>query len=169
MNNFNLKIDITWRDFLIRVGLIIVTVAIIVWFLPSDTNNTFKIEKGKPWNYADLRAPFDFPILKTDEAVKAERDSLLKQYEPYFNLSKEIETTLIRQFAKDYNQGIPGISNDYISIIANRLHDIYHQGVMSTTDYAMVNKDTTRMIRVVSCNTAVSVKISKVYSTVSAY
>ena len=169
MNNFNLKIDITWRDFLIRVGLIIVTVAIIVWFLPSDTNNTFKMEKGKPWNYADLRAPFDFPILKTDEAVKAERDSLLKQYEPYFNLSKEIETTLIRQFAKDYNQGIPGISNDYISIIANRLHDIYHQGVMSTTDYAMVNKDTTRMIRVVSGKTAVSVKISKVYSTVSAY
>lgn len=169
MNNFNLKIDITWRDFLIRVGLIIVTVAIIVWFLPSDTNNTFKMEKGKPWNYADLRAPFDFPILKTDEAVKAERDSLLKQYEPYFNLSKEIETTLIRQFAKDYNQGIPGISNDYISIIANRLHDIYHQGVMSTTDYAMVNKDTTRMIRVVSGKTAVSVRISKVYSTVSAY
>ena len=91
MNNFNLKIDITWRDFLIRVGLIIVTVAIITWFLPSDTNSSFKVEKGKPWTYADLRAPFDFPILKTDEAVKEERDSLLKQYEPYFNLNKTTE------------------------------------------------------------------------------
>ena len=169
MNNFNLKLDITWRDFLIRVGLIIVTVGLIVWSLPSDTNNTFKVEKGKPWNYADLRAPFDFPILKTEEAVKEERDSLLKQYEPYFNLNKTVEATQIRQFAKDYNQGIPGISNDYISIIANRLHDIYHKGVMSTTDYALVNKDTTRMIRIVSGKTAVSERISKVYSTVSAY
>ena len=169
MNIFNPKTDITWRDFLIRVGLIIVTVGLIVWSLPSDTNNTFKVEKGKPWNYADLRAPFDFPILKTDEAVKEERDSLLKQYEPYFNLNKTVEATQIRQFVKDYNQGIPGISNDYISIIANRLHDIYHKGVMSTTDYALVNKDTTRMIRIVSGKTAVSERISKVYSTVSAY
>ena len=169
MNIFNPKTDMTWRDFLIRVGLIIVTVGLIVWSLPSDTNNTFKVEKGKPWNYADLRAPFDFPILKTEEAVKEERDSLLKQYEPYFNLNKTVEATQIRQFAKDYNQGIPGISNDYISIIANRLHDIYHKGVMSTTDYALVNKDTTRMIRIVSGKTAVSERISKVYSTVSAY
>ena len=169
MSIFNLKTDITWRDFLIRVGLIIVTVGLIVWSLPSDTNNTFKVEKGKPWNYADLRAPFDFPILKTEEAVKEERDSLLKQYEPYFNLNKTVEATQIRQFVKDYNQGIPGISNDYISIIANRLHDIYHKGVMSTTDYAIVNKDTTRMIRIVSGKTAVSERISKVYSTVSAY
>lgn len=169
MNIFNPKTDMTWRDFLIRVGLIIVTVGLIVWSLPSDTNNTFKVEKGKPWNYADLRAPFDFPILKTDEAVKEERDSLLKQYEPYFNLNKTVEATQIRQFVKDYNQGIPGISNDYISIIANRLHDIYHKGVMSTTDYALVNKDTTRMIRIVSGKTAVSERISKVYSTVSAY
>ena len=169
MSIFNLKTDMTWRDFLIRVGLIIVTVGLIVWSLPSDTNNTFKVEKGKPWNYADLRAPFDFPILKTDEAVKEERDSLLKQYEPYFNLNKTVEATQIRQFVKDYNQGIPGISNDYISIIANRLHDIYHKGVMSTTDYALVNKDTTRMIRIVSGKTAVSERISKVYSTVSAY
>ena len=169
MSIFNPKTDITWRDFLIRVGLIIVTVGLIVWSLPSDTNNTFKVEKGKPWNYADLRAPFDFPILKTDEAVKEERDSLLKQYEPYFNLNKTVEATQIRQFVKDYDQGIPGISNDYISIIANRLHDIYHKGVMSTTDYALVNKDTTRMIRIVSGKTAVSERISKVYSTVSAY
>ena len=169
MSIFNLKTDITWRDFLIRVGLIIVTVGLIVWSLPSDTNNTFKVEKGKPWNYADLRAPFDFPILKTEEAVKEERDSLLKQYEPYFNLNKTVEATQIRQFVKDYDQGIPGISNDYISIIANRLHDIYHKGVMSTTDYALVNKDTTRMIRIVSGKTAVSERISKVYSTVSAY
>ena len=50
MNIFNPKTDMTWRDFLIRVGLIIVTVGLIVWSLPSDTNNTFKVEKGKPWN-----------------------------------------------------------------------------------------------------------------------
>ena len=167
--NINLKTDITWRDFLIRAGLIIGTVAIIVWSMPRDTRNHFKIEKGKPWNYADLKAPFDFPIYKSEEAVKAERDSLLKEYEPYFNYHKETEEREIRQFVKDYNQGIPGLPPDYISLIANRLRSLYKQGIMSTSDFSMVSSDTTRMIRMVSGKTATSVPIRNMLSTVTAY
>ena len=74
MSSFNIKNDLTWRDFLIRLGLIIVTVAVIVWMMPRSSQHNFKIEKGRPWIYTDLKAPFDFPIYKTDEAVKAERD-----------------------------------------------------------------------------------------------
>ena len=169
MINFNLKTDITWRDFLIRAGLIIGTVAIIVWSMPRDTRNHFKIEKGKPWVYADLKAPFDFPIYKSEEAVKAQRDSLLKDYEPYFNYHKETEEKQIRQFVKDYSQGIPGLPSDYISLIANRLRGLYKQGIMSTTDFAMVSKDTTQMIRMVSGKTASSIEARKVNSTVTAY
>ena len=84
MSSFSIKNDTTWRDFLIRTGLIIASVVIIVWLMPRSTHNTYKIERGKPWAYADLKAPFDFPIYKSDEAVKAERDSLMKQYEPYY-------------------------------------------------------------------------------------
>ena len=40
---------------------------------------------------------------------------------------------------------------------------------MSSSDYAMVNKDTTRMVRVVSGKSAISVQINKIYSTISAY
>ena len=169
MANFNLKSDITWRDFLIRVGLIIGTVVIIVWTLPRDAQTRFKMERGKPWSYEDIRAPFDFPVYKSDEAVKAERDSLLRLYEPYFNYNKEVEVQKMNQFAKDYDQGIPGLPENCVSIIVSRLSDCYRQGIMSSTDYAMVNKDTTRMVRMVSGKTALSVQINKLYSTISAY
>jgi hypothetical protein len=169
MMNFSLKTDITWRDFLIRAALVIGTVAIIAWALPRDTRHQFKMEKGKPWVYADLRAPFDFPIYKSESAVKKERDSLLKQYEPYFNYNSEVEGRQIMQFAKDYVDGIPGLPSEYISLIATRLRSIYQQGVMSTSDYAMVAKDTTSTIRMVSGKTAVSVYVRKCYSTVTAY
>ena len=169
MANFNLKSDITWRDFLIRVGLIIGTVVIIVWTLPRDAQTRFKMERGKPWSYEDIRAPFDFPVYKSDEAVKAERDSLLRLYEPYFNYNKEVEVQKMNQFAKDYDQGIPGLPENCVSIIVSRLSDCYRQGIMSSTDYAMVNKDTTRMVRMVSGKTALSVQINKIYSTISAY
>ncbi|SEE59651.1 HD family phosphohydrolase [Prevotella sp. lc2012] len=169
MSSFNIKNDLTWHDFLIRSALIIVTVALIVWLMPRNSSSNFKIEKGKPWVYTDLKAPFDFPIYKSDEAVKAERDSLMQQYEPYYFFNNDIVTTQLRQFAKDYNKGIPGLSDDYISIIANRLRSLYTQGIMSSSEYAALKKDTARTIRVINGKNAISVPISKVYSVVSAY
>ena len=169
MGIFNIKSDISWHVFLIRAGLIIGTVAIITWALPRDRNNTYRIEKGKPWIYSDLKAPFDFPIYKADEVVKAERDSLMRLYEPYFNFNKETEVIQTQQFAKDYDMGIPGLPDDYISIIANRLHTLYARGIMNNADYSKFSKDTTQMIRIINGKVAVSSQISTIYSTVSAY
>lgn len=169
MSSFNVKNDITWRDFLIRTGLIVATVAIIVWLMPRSTHNTYKIEKGKPWSYADLKAPFDFPIYKSDEAVKAERDSLMKEYEPYYLYDNDIVVKQLRQFAKDYSDGIPGLSNDYISIIANRLRALYTQGIMNSSEYAKLSKDTSQVIRIVDGKNAVNIQITKVNSVISAY
>ena len=169
MSNFNLKTDVSWRDFLIRSGLIIATVAIIVWFMPRDSHNSFKIEKGRPWTYADMSAPFDFPVYKSDDVVKAERDSLMKLYEPYFNYNKETSLMQIRQFMKDYNKGIPGLPEDYTILISNRLRSIYEQGIMSNSDYAKFNKDTTQLIRIINGKIASSKNITTIYSTVTAY
>ena len=169
MSSFNIKNDVTWRDFLIRSAFIIGTVAIIVWMMPRTSNSNFKIERGKPWAYSDIKAPFDFPIYKSDEVVKAERDSLMKQYEPYYIFNEDVVNKQIRQFAKDYNNGIPGLPKDYISIVANRLRSLYAQGIMNSSEYARLNKDTSRNIRIINGKDAISMKIVKVHSVVSAY
>lgn len=169
MSSFSIKNDVTWRDFLIRVGLIAVTVTIIVWLMPRSSFNTFNIEKGKPWTYSDLKAPFDFPIYKSDEAVKAERDSLMHEYEPYYMFNNDVVTKELRQFAKDYSNGIPGLPNDYISIVSNRLRSIYAQGIMNTSEYTRLQKDTSQVIRIINGKNAISRQITLVYSTVSAY
>ena len=163
------KDDLTWHDILVRAVLVIASVAIIVWLMPRRNSFNYNIEKGKPWIYSDLSAPFDFPVYKSDEAVKAERDSLMQLYEPYFIYNKEVAGNEIRQFFKDYNNGIPGLSNDYLSIIANRLRDLYTQGIMNSSDYAEFHRDTTRMIRIIDGKDANSVQISTVNSVVSAY
>ena len=169
MSSFSIKNDVTWRDFLIRVGLIAVTVTIIVWLMPRSSFNTFNIEKGKPWTYSDLKAPFDFPIYKSDEAVKAERDSLMHEYEPYYMFNNDVVTKELRQFAKDYSNGIPGLPNDYISIVSNRLRSIYAQGIMNTSEYTRLQKDTSQVIRIINGKNAISRQITLVYSAVSAY
>ena len=169
MSSFNTKNDITWRDFLIRLGLITVTVTIIVWMMPRSSQNNLKIEKGRPWIHTDLKAPFDFPIYKSEAAVKAERDSLMRLYEPYYIMNSETVVRQLRQFSKDYSNGIPGLNNDYLSIISNRLRRLYEQGIMSNSDYAKLGRDTSKFVRIVNGKHATSVQASKVYSVVSAY
>ena len=169
MSSFNIKNDLSWRDILIRSALILATTAIIVWLMPRNTQASFKIERGKPWVYNDLSAPFDFPIYKSDEAVKAERDSLMKRYEPYYIYNEDVVGKQVRQFYKDYNKGIPGLSDDYLSIVANRLRDIYAQGIMNSSEYAILNQDTSKAVRVIMGKDATSVPIKKINSVVSAY
>ena len=169
MSSFNVKNDLTWRDILIRSALVLVTTAIMVWLMPRNSSTNFKIERGKPWIYTELSAPFDFPIYKSDDAVKAERDSLMKQYEPYFLLSTDVAGKQIRQFYKDYNKGIPGLPDDYLSIVANRLQEMYSKGIMNNSEYSKLRKDTSSMVRVISGKDAVSVPITDIYSVVTAY
>lgn len=170
MSSFNIKEDLTWHDILIRTAIILGTVAIIAWSMPRDSRTYYQMEEGKPWKYADLTAPFDFPVYKSDEMVQSEKDSLLKQYEPYFNFDESVETERVRQFVSDFNEGIEGLTDDYIVIIANRLHTYYQTGMVESSNYTKLDEnDSTRTIRVVSGKSAVSVPVRQLYSTKKAY
>lgn len=161
--------NITWRDFLIRTALVIVSVTIIVAVLPRDHGVSFTIEKGRPWRYSDVTAPFDFPIYKSDEVINAERDSILRYYEPYYEFHQDQAAKSVRQFTKDYSQGIPDMPGDYISIIANRLNQLYSKGIMDNDDYKSLSRDTTAMLRIIRGKSAASAYVTKLLSTATAY
>ena len=167
--NFNFKEEQTWRNYVMRAVLIILSIGMIVWAMPHDNRSYFHIEKGKPWKYADFTAPFDFPVYKSDEAIQAEKDSLMKSYEPYYYYDQNKEIQMVNKFKKDYAEGIPGLGEEYIKIITNRLHSLYQQGIMSPTEYTELRADTARMIRVVSGKQANSISIMEVYSAKAAY
>ena len=169
MSNFTFKDNMLWRNLLIRSLLVIVTVAIVVWAMPHDTANTFPVEQGKPWRYAELTAPFDFPVLKSEAAVRHERDSVLRNYEPYYNYDATTETRMVRKFTTDYADSIPGLPPDYTDVITNRLHSLYQQGIMPSDEYDALRRDTSSMIRVVTNKQASSVSVMEVYSAKGAY
>ncbi len=169
MNSFNLKENIHWHDLMIRSLLVIVTVAIVIWSMPHESSSIYHAEQGKPWKYAELTAPFDFPIHKTQSTINRERDSVLKEFEPYYNFDTDTEQRMVNKFISDYADGIPDVPDDYISIISNRLHSLYQQGIMESNEYEELLKDTSRMIRIVNNKKATSVSIMEVYSAKRAY
>lgn len=169
MRHIDLKANLTWHDVVIRVVLVLVTASVIVWFMPRETQQNFKIELGKPWRYADLTAPFDFPIYKSEATLKAQCDSVLRDYEPYYVKNMEMADVKVRDFVQEYNKLTSGGYKDYKSIIANRLHQFYDQGIVDTKEPAVNGDDTLRTIRVVIGNTAKSVSLSSTLTPKQAY
>lgn len=167
---FSQKEDISWQDLLIRSAIVIGTVVIILWCMPRDSRNYLYAEIGKPWKYGDLTAPFDFPVYKSELKVKQERDSIYRLFEPYFSIDLSVENSQVRKFLEQYDNGMPNLPDDYISIIANRLHRLYQQGIISAPDYSqLADKDTVRTIRIVNGKRATSIALKAFYSTKSAY
>lgn len=169
MSIFNNTEENYWRNLATKTVLVCITVAIIVWFLPRNEGRMYRYDVGKPWMYGSVIAKFDFPIYKTDEAIKHEQDSLLKHFQPYYSLNPLIEKKQVERFLHDYEQGINGLPKEYVGIVAKQMQEIYQMGIINTNEYNNIFKDSTSMIRFVSGKNAKSLKVSSLYSTIAAY
>lgn len=165
MRNFELKTDITRNDIFMRILLVIATVGVIVWFMPRDKQIDFKIEQGKPWRYADLTAPFDFPIYKSEATIKAECDSVLRDYEPYYVINKKVGSEKVREFLQTYKNSQPELS----IIIANRLNTLYGNGIIDTKEPLAGQQDTMQTIRLIDDRMATIVSSRHMLTPVQAY
>ena len=167
--NFNASGGHYWQNIFTRAILVTACVAIIVWFLPRNERQRIRYDVGKPWMYGSFIAKFDFPIYKSDEAVKAERDSLISSFQPYYMYRAQVEVQQLTKFKKACEEHRHDISAEVRNLLLDRLHRLYQAGIMSTPEYRAVATDSTHLLRVVSGKEAQSVQVNCIYSTMSAY
>lgn len=160
--------DHYWRNFMLRLLLIVGSTLLIVFFLPRSEGDKYTYEVGEPWHYGTIIAKYDFPIYKSDEALAKERDSLLRQFEPYFDYNEDIEAEEIEKFRTDV-AGNQDISDHLVAIIVDRLHRLYQTGIMETPVYNNIMRDTTAVVRVIFGRNAESITANCIYSTKTAY
>ena len=160
-----------WHNLLMRIWITALTVALIVWFLPRDSNSKrYNYDVGKPWMYQSFIAQFDFPIYKTEEAIKQEQDSILQTLMPYYNYDPTREKKELEKFNKDFSIELTGLSHAYRAKIIDRIHRLYAAGIMNTPEYnAIAHRDSTNMVKVVDGKSATPTEIGCMYSTMSAY
>jgi hypothetical protein len=152
-----------------RIALIVTTVTIIVWFMPRDSQQSFKIELGKPWRYADLTAPFDFPIYKSEATLKEECDSVLRDYEPYYILHNETGDIKIREFIEEYNSLNPDNHGDLKTKIVNKLTTLYEQGIVDTNMPLDGVSDSSKTLRIINGKSVNSIPCIQVHTAKQAY
>ncbi len=62
------------------------TVFLLYLIIPGESRFKYEFQKNAPWRHETLMAPFNFAILKSNEQIKAEQDSVRSQYIAYFKL-----------------------------------------------------------------------------------
>ncbi|MEJ2163412.1 MAG: phosphohydrolase, partial [Robiginitalea sp.] len=87
-----------------KIILYLLTVACIVFFFPKGGQYKYEFQKGKPWQYENLYAPFDFSIRKTAEDLEAERREIEDNQIPYYRF----DTKLAQEAYDDFSTQFPG-------------------------------------------------------------
>ncbi|MCM8570200.1 HDIG domain-containing protein [Gramella jeungdoensis] len=122
-----------------KVFLFVLTSVLIVYLLPKGGKFKYDIPKGKPWQYENLYAPFDFAILKTDEEIAAEKQDISRSHIPYYNFDTE-KPGRIKEDALQEVQNVFADStlNIYETIIddfvAETVDKIYEFGLLQESD-----------------------------------
>lgn len=84
--------------------LFIASILLIVWLFPKQTRFAFEYQKERPWMYADLIAPFDFAILKSEEDLLKERQEVLAGLKPFFRKNAEMADNRVVAFVLEFDQ-----------------------------------------------------------------
>lgn len=152
------------------IGTVIVVVLLLVYFLPRETKFGYEYEQGRPWRYNSLIATFDFPVYKTPDEVKAERDSALSQFQPFYTEDVQIAQRQIAAFETAWRAGRFGdVPAHCLNHVDKMLRGVYEAGIVPSADLSQMAKERTPGVRVVEGTEAVTRPITELYSTRSAY
>lgn len=131
------------RKYLFHLAFFIASAIIVVLISPREGKFRYEFQKGKPWLNSSLIAPWDFPVLKPAPVIARERDSISRNFTPYFRANPEISSREVDNF-KEY---LDAFMNNYLSAhkqvpaslknrlreeLATILSEIYRKGILET-------------------------------------
>ena len=124
------------QSLLYKVLLYFASVAVIVYLFPKGGKFKYDIQKGKPWQYETLIAPFDFPIYKSQDEITAEKEKITANARAYFSVDETVFDQVEENFTSRFNIFMSdslAVSHPNIFEFSSRLlSDFYKNGVFSS-------------------------------------
>ncbi len=149
----------------------IIATLLITYFFPRQGSFKYNFNEGRPWQYGLLTAPQDFPIYKPVAQLKAEQDSILDFFEPYFVIDQEQQNNALSEFDADLNlkAKLTDLPPEYKIYIRKKLNEMYENGIMRSDDFDRIYKSRNQALRIKKGNVAESRKIETLFTIRSAY
>ncbi len=130
----------------VYVSLALAFIVMMIFF-PNEGKFKYEYHKGRPWMYQTLIAPMDFPILKSEAELLAEKEDAASKVVPYYIYDNSVGGEQIAALARlQVKYSIPA---ELEREIADALSHIYSTGIIpdkseqtdSRTSYVIVQRD----------------------------
>ncbi len=137
------------QSLIYKYFLYVVSVGLIVFFLPKGGKFKYEFQKGKPWQYENLYAPIDFSINKTPEEISQEKQSIADLHPDYYSYDASVTTTVKDMAASFLREGMVKQNISRVQInntlsLGNRILDsIYAAGIFES----LPGKDYVRLVK----------------------
>jgi hypothetical protein len=177
-----------WRIYFI----FLISIAALSAMFPREGKFRYEFQKGRPWMHQTLVAPFDFPIYKADQVIEAERDSLLKEFRPYFRLDTLVMENQLESFGNSIfpqakndfysevdlrnSNAMPGSSlsgdsllNLYFARISNIIKQIYESGIIDDPVQLENIENSDQLLNIIQNQVVEERSVSEIYTQKSAY
>ncbi len=142
---------------LLKYILVITLVAFISWLYPDNARFKYAYQNGSSWNYDDLYAPFDFPLIKSEEEYQKEAQEIINRHTPYYRKDLQVAEENIQSFLEYLNQSIDTFLTDQNAyrqkeelerVGVNFLKEAYQRGIIEL-DSVHQNRDQSFLINVI--------------------
>jgi len=127
--------------------LYIAAVCFIVFFFPKGGQFKYEFQKGRPWQYENVYAPFDFSIKKDQAEVLNEKKKIQDEKLDYYNYDIEVPQEVRASFEKRFPTIFNSVNYNGRQIKTLRttgeeiLADLYKNGVVRTKARGGIFKD----------------------------
>ena len=123
------------QSLIYKVFLFVVATFLVIYLLPKGGQFKYNFQKGKPWQYENLYAPFSFTIKKDIETLEKEREAIVNEATPYFDYNVEIanrsEADFVNLLSEVFVDSLYTLTVDDVkSFGVSITKDIYANGVI---------------------------------------
>lgn len=86
------------QSIIYKIFLFVVSTILIIYLFPKGGQFKYNFQKGKPWQYENLYAPFSFTIKKDAETLSNEEREVKNNTVPYFDVQEGVKNEAIATF-----------------------------------------------------------------------
>ena len=142
-----------------------VLAALMLIFYPKDGKFQYEYQKGRPWVYETLIAPFDFPLLKTEAEILKEKEARASEEVDYYYHDPKVAAATIARVSKLAIDR--GIDEDLSASILRNLESTYKKGIVS--DFDDVEDLSDKIVFIKKGKRATEVSAQELFTVESAY
>ena len=153
---------------IIRSLMFIISVGIILYFLPRKNERQYLYEVNRPWSYSLLTAPFDIPIQLDSIRVQEVKDSINNVFIPVYKRNNDDSKAAIDAYSLALN------ANQSVSIyekakLINALKEVYNNGIVDLNTYNAITSGKLSRMRFIDGNRIINKSTNNLLSAKKAY